>query len=80
MGEACQLIRIWKASGLWICKNFYNLDRNKEKRILKEIEGIEFPHLQILDLEGNELESVEGLNRMFFPQLKELVLSNWRYI
>ena len=43
---------------------FYILVRIGSKRLTKEIEYIHFPLLGVLNLVGNSIESIEGLNRM----------------
>lgn len=40
--------------------------------ILKEIGHIDFADLQYLKISGNGLESIEGINRIWMPVLKEL--------
>ena len=38
---------------------------------------VEFSRLEMINLSGNDLTSVEGLHRMQMPNLKELYLSKY---
>ena len=48
---------------------------NKYPDIGQKIHKIMFPHLQSLSLNGNMIESIEGLNRIFMPELTKLFIS-----
>ena len=45
---------------------------NKCPTIVKEVMEVIFPHLFLLKLSGNEIESIEGLNRIYMPALEQL--------
>ena len=46
-----------------------SVDRNNHAVILKEISNFTFPHLKVLDVGENNIESVEGLKNMWAPFL-----------
>ena len=48
---------------------------NKSLTIIKEIREVMFPHLVYLNFHMNIIESVEGLNRVHLPALKQLWIS-----
>ena len=54
----------------------FNLVKNKEKEIIKEISSIIFEDLKILNLRKNHLESIEGLHRLKAPHLSSLDFCN----
>ena len=41
-----------------------------------EIKEVMFPRLVGINLEGNKIESVEGLNRIRMPKIKKLWIGN----
>ena len=50
-------------------------DRNNKPNIIKQLQHVAFPHLAELNIHGNEISSVEGLSRIFMPQLETLIIS-----
>lgn len=53
---------------------FIKEEQNKNKAMIKEIVNIYFQELKFVELSGNEIESVEGLNRIMIPHLSSLSL------
>jgi hypothetical protein len=51
-----------------------NIDNNHRATILKEIAHIHFTVLTHLQLNGNKIDSVEGLVRVKMPHIKYVVL------
>ena len=45
-----------------------------QQSALRHIQHLEFPKLQILNLQGNRIESIEGMSRMQMDQLEILYL------
>ena len=43
--------------------------------MIKEINHILFPQMTYLSLSGNKIESIEGISRIYMPQLEELGMS-----
>lgn len=41
----------------------------------KLIENIRFPNVRVIGFKNNEVESIEGLCRVWFPHLEELYIS-----
>ena len=44
--------------------------------IIQELKEVNFPFLQYLYLGGNMVESVEGFNQIYLPELRQLWISN----
>ena len=47
---------------------------NKNKNLIKEMEHIKFPLIQTLNLQGNYIESIEGLSRMDLKSMETIYL------
>ena len=76
MAECCSMVHEWRAVKLWISKNDNDTDKNYCPRVLMEIHQISFPHLQWIDVEKNNIESIEILSRIHLPLLERLHLGN----
>ena len=76
MKLVCPLLKEWKAESINLsynfCKNFYYTALRQED--LGKLAKIRFPSLKKLFLSLCDIESIEGLNRMWAPQLTELHL------
>ena len=42
--------------------------------ILMDISEVRFTHLQDINLSGNNIGSIEGFNRIYMPEIKEVNL------
>ena len=42
--------------------------------MFKSIKDVSFPCLEVLFLRNNNIESIEGLNRIYMPHLKTLII------
>ena len=56
---------------LYVC---IDIGSNQNPVILKQVEGIAFPHLLCIDLSDNGIASVEAISRVHFPTLQEFVI------
>ena len=70
MDEICPLIKEWRVRKLYLCKYVCYEDNNELPTIFRGMEEVKFPNLQYMDLVGNEIESVEGFNRIHLPKLE----------
>ena len=55
----------------------YNVDVNYRATLVEEIAHIHFSDLTWLDLAGNNIESIEGLPRVYMAQMKEMFLRTY---
>ena len=69
MRNFCRSIKVWKISKLSIGKISYEIGKDYNPQILKEISSIKFPHLSKLIIYENLLKSIESLHRIFMPAL-----------
>ena len=70
MKEVCPLIKEWKVKRLSASKYTFYTGSNWCPTILHQIKEVMFPHLKKILLSGNEIESVEGLNRIHLPLIE----------
>lgn len=68
-----QNIREWKLECLRLSKDFCKVDLN-HNRIVKSVIDIRFPLLKKVYIE-EKAETIEGINRIHMPHLKELYIS-----
>ena len=52
------------------------IDENFEPKIIKHISNTKFPNLRSIELESNEIVSIESIGRVEFPCLENMGLSN----
>lgn len=76
MSKEVRKIKVWRAKELYISNNIHNLDKNYYPLIIRDIESVGFPQLQIIYLWGNNIEAVEGLSQLRAPALTVLRLGN----
>ena len=70
------MISEWQVENLSIGNRLTNTGFIQDPRIIKEIQDIHFSHLTSLFLVKDRIESIEGMNRIWMPMLKNLDLSN----
>ena len=76
MKEVCPFIKWWDVKLLELSKHSFYVGQNKHPTILIEIKEVMFNRLIGINLEGNKIESVEGLNRIRMPKIKKLWIGN----
>ena len=54
---------------------YFYTGEKKGATILKDISEIRFPHLRVISITRNNISTIEGLNRIFLPELKDIFLS-----
>ena len=54
---------------------FLHEDKNYDHKLIRFIRHVRFPQLQYLSLNHNELETIEGLCRVWLPCLQSILLS-----
>ena len=64
----------WKVSNLELSTLLLSLVMIKESGMLKLIQEIKFPAIQVLNLKCNSIESIEGLSRMDLKLMKSIFL------
>ena len=69
-GDVCSIIKEWKVEFLQTRK--YVLGWNECSKILQQIKEVIFPCIQTINIEGNEIDSMEGFNRIHLPLLERL--------
>ena len=74
MDEVCPLVKEWKVEVLWLGKYTLYLDYNQSPTILATMKEVRFPNLTKINLRWNNIESVEGINRIYLSKLR------WLYI
>ena len=57
----------------WV-KNSSDIGGNKHPLILKELSPIILPHLSKIKIFNNQIESIEGIARIYLPALQHLDL------
>ena len=75
MDKVCPLIKNWKAKMLELRKYSFYLGLNESPTILQSIREVRFPELTLINVQGNNIESVEGISRIHFPKLTGLWIS-----
>lgn len=69
MNKACSYIQEWKSEEFWLSNCIALSDNNLKNTILISLRHVEFPKIKSLILTHNEIESIEGLNKMRMPTL-----------
>ena len=77
MNNFCPFVKAWKSEQIYAGMNFLPQDFNDHPTIIQEIKNVDFPNLKVIYLTSNQIESLEGLNRIHIPLLMKLNLSKY---
>ena len=63
-------IKTHKATAMRLCILVSDVGSHRNCNILKEVSEISYPCLKIINVNSNNIVSVEGIHRIDFPALK----------